>query len=158
MQSVNIMKLPGRKLGSLLFLLVPLIVFSQENSPYSRYGIGNLVPTGNILNRGMGGISAGFADAATVNFTNPASYSNLIYTTLDIAAEADSRTLKSKDPVGKFTSNNALISYIQIGIPLLYGNKKALRKGVSWGINFGLRPVSKINYKITTNSRLTNID
>jgi hypothetical protein len=157
MQLVNIIMIPKRKLFCLFFLL-PLITFSQENSPYSRYGIGNLVPSGNILNRGMGGISAGFADAATVNFINPASYSNLVYTTLDIGAGVDSRTLKSIDPQGKFTANNAITSYIQIGIPLLNGNKKALRKNISWGLNFGLRPISKINYKISSFGRISNID
>lgn len=158
MQSVNIMMIPKHKLRGLLVFLFPLISFAQENSPYSRYGIGNLVPKGNILNRGMAGVSAGIADPATVNFVNPASYSNLIYTTLDIGAEVDSRTLKSINPQGNFTSNNFIISYLQLGIPLLNGNKKALKKNISWGINFGLRPVSKINYKISSFSRLNNID
>jgi hypothetical protein len=158
MQSANIMMIPKRKLFSLMLFALPFISFSQENSAYSRYGIGNLVPKGNILNRGMGGISAGYADPFTVNSINPASYANLVYTTLDIAAEMDSRTIKSQDPQGKFTSNNAVISYLQIGIPLLNGNKKALKKDISWGINFGLRPVSKINYKIQKNGRLTNVD
>ncbi|MEP6595477.1 MAG: hypothetical protein ABJA71_06000 [Ginsengibacter sp.] len=147
-----------RKFTGLLFFALPLISFSQENSPYSRYGIGNLVPGGNILNRGMGGISAGVADPAAVNFINPASYSNFVYTTLDIGAQVDSRTLKSTDPQGKFTANNAIISYLQIGIPLLNGNKKALRKNISWGINFGLRPLSKVNYKISGSGRISNID
>ncbi|MEO6455583.1 MAG: hypothetical protein ABIN97_15995 [Ginsengibacter sp.] len=153
MQLVNIMITPKRNLFSLLFFTLPLISFGQENSPYSRYGIGNIVPNGNILNRGMGGISAGIADPAAVNFINPASYSNLIYTTLDIAAEVDSRTLNSVNPQGKFTANNAIFSYLQLGIPLLNGNKKAFAKKISWGINFGLRPVSKINYKINSSSR-----
>src|SRR5437016_683256 len=134
MQLVNIMMIPKRKLSCLLFLALPLITFAQENSPYSRYGIGNLVPNGNILNRSMGGISAGIADPTTVNFVNPASYSNLVRTTLDIAAEVDSRTLKSLDPQGKFTANNFIISYLQLGIPLLNGNKKAFRKNISWGL------------------------
>src|SRR5688572_32096522 len=50
-------------------------VFSQDNSPYSRYGIGDLVPTTNIISRGMGGISAGYTDVFSINFNNPASYS-----------------------------------------------------------------------------------
>lgn len=157
MQLVNIMMMPKRKLLSLLFFTFPLISLAQENSPYSRYGIGNLVPNGNILNRAMGGISAGIADPATVNFINPASYSNLIYTTLDIGAEVDSRILKSVQPQGSFTANNAIISYVQLGVPLLNGNKKAIAKNMSWAINFGLRPVSKINYKITSVTR-NNID
>ena len=150
--------IPKSKLLGLVLIALPLISFSQENSPYSRYGIGNLVPAGNILNRGMGGISAAFADPATVNFINPASYSRLIYTTLDVGAEVDSRTLISLDPQGKFTANNAIISYLQLGIPLLNANKKAARKNISLGMNFGLRPISKINYKISKFGRISNID
>ncbi|MBA2249516.1 MAG: hypothetical protein H0W12_04935, partial [Chitinophagaceae bacterium] len=122
------------------------------------YGIGNLVPPGNILNRGMGGISAGVADPQAINFLNPATYGNFVYTTFDLGGEVDSRTLKNKVPVENFTANNAIISYIQIGVPLLNGNKKAVKKDISWGLNFGLRPVSKINYKIQTNGRLAGID
>ena len=48
-------------------------VLAQDNSPYSRYGIGDLVPSTNIANRSMGGISAGYTDYLSVNFNNPAS-------------------------------------------------------------------------------------
>lgn len=150
--------IPKHNLFIAAFFIIPLFTFSQENSPYSRYGLGNLVPAGNVLNKGMGGVSAGYADPATVNFLNPASYSGLVYTTLDVGAEVDSRTLTSKTPEGKFTSNNAFISYLQLGIPLLNGNKKAMQKKVSWGMNIGLRPISKINYKISNFGRITNID
>ena len=156
---VNLMMMmPKRRLLTLVLFALPFISMSQENSPFSRYGIGNLVPSGNILNRGMGGISAGFSDLTTVNFINPASYSNLLYTTFDVGAQYDSRIIKSGNPTQSFTSNNAIISYLQFGFPLLNGNKKARRDSISWGLNFGLRPVSKINYNIEKNSRLPNID
>jgi hypothetical protein len=45
-----------------LFLTTVTPVFSQDNSPYSRYGIGDLVPSTPVTNRGMGGISAGYTD------------------------------------------------------------------------------------------------
>ena len=51
---------------------------AQENSPYSRYGLGDIAPSTNIVNRGMGGLSAAFADPFTINFTNPASYSQFL--------------------------------------------------------------------------------
>lgn len=156
---VNLMMMmPKRRPLTLVLFALPFFSMSQENSPYSRYGIGNLVPSGNILSRGMGGISAGFSDPTTINFLNPASYSNLVYTTFDIGAQFDSRSIKSSNPPSTFTSNNAIISYLQFGFPLLNGNKKALKKNISWGLNFGLRPVSKINYKIEKDSRLPNID
>ncbi|MEO7801046.1 MAG: hypothetical protein ABIR81_03560 [Ginsengibacter sp.] len=140
------------------FFIAPLFTFSQENSVYSRYGLGNLVPAGNVLNKGMGGVSAGYADPATVNFVNPASYSGLVYTTLDIGAQVDSRTITSQTPAGKFTSNNAFISYLQLGVPLLNGNKKAMKRKVSWGMNIGLRPISRINYKVANYGRVNGID
>ena len=54
-----------------------LKVNAQDNSPYSRYGIGDLVPPTHIIGRGMGNISAGYADpyGLTINFNNPATYS-----------------------------------------------------------------------------------
>ncbi|HUS00485.1 MAG TPA: hypothetical protein VMY77_02090 [Chitinophagaceae bacterium] len=158
MQLVNIMMIPRRKLFVLVLFALPLFSLSQENSPYSRYGIGNLVVPGNILNRGMGGISAGYSDLATINYINPASYGRLFYTTLDIGAQVDTRILKSINPEGKFTTNNAVISYLQVGFPLLNGNKKAIQKKIGWGANLGLRPISKINYKIENNRRISNID
>jgi hypothetical protein len=136
------------KLTCLLLAALPLFCFAQENSPYSRYGTGNAVPSENIANRAMGGISAGVSDATTVNTVNPASIGNLIYTTLDIGLEYDGRNLKSKNPIGHYKSNNGIISYLQVGFPLLSGNKKAFKNGTSWAVNFGLKPISKINYKI----------
>lgn len=150
--------IPKRKLFSLVLLALPLITFSQENSPYSRYGVGNLTPQGNILNRGMGGISAGYSDATSLNYLNPASYGRLYYTTLDIGAQFDSRTLRSKNPEGKFNTKNGSISYLQVGFPLLVGNKKALEKKIGWGVNLGLKPVSNIAYKIQRDSRIANLD
>ena len=41
---------------------------AQENSPYSRYGLGDLNPNHNIFTRGMGGISAGVADLSDIRY------------------------------------------------------------------------------------------
>jgi len=121
-----------------------------ENSPYSRYGLGDILPGQNILNRGMGGLSAAYSDFHTVNFQNPASYSKLKYTTLDFGLEVDNRTLRAIDPPRKFSSASPIISYLQLGIPL------SLKK--DWGMNIGLRPLTRINYKIERNERITGID
>ena len=142
--------MPKHKLTFLLLAALPVFCIAQENSPYSRYGVGNLLPSGNILNRGMGGVSAGFTDPATINTVNPATYSNLILTTLDVGVEYDGRTIKSTNPLGTFKSNNAIISYLQVGFPLLSGNKKAIKNRTGWGLTFGLKPISRINYKISS--------
>jgi len=131
-------------------------IFAQENSPYSRYGLGDLVPNHNIFTRGMGGISAATVDFQSINFVNPASLANLANTIFDIGAEADIRTLKSTKPAKKFTAANSLFSYLQLGFPL--ATEKMRRDSISWGLSFGLRPVTKINYKIEKFSRLAGID
>lgn len=130
---------------------------AQDNSPYSRYGIGDLHPNSNILNRGMGGISAAYADPLSVNFVNPASYASFKTfleerskksvsgrVILDVGLNFDNRTLRETDNPEKFTSPNAYFSYLQLGIPI--------RNNL--GISFGLRPISKINYKIARFERL----
>ena len=121
-----------------------------ENSPYSRYGLGDILPGQNILNRGMGGVSAAYSDFHTVNFLNPASYSKLKYTTLDFGLELDNRTLRALDPPRKFSSFSPIISYLQLGIPL------AMKK--DWGMNIGLRPLTRVNYKIERNERIPGMD
>jgi len=154
-------KLTTAKMMRLIGLVFTLLFFctvaiAQENSPYSRYGLGNMVPSQNILTRGMGGISAGFADYKTVNLINPASYGSLSLATFDFGFEVDTRTLKSINPAGKFTTSNLIISYMQLGLPIRL--KKANKKGVYLGMNFGLRPVSKISYKIYSTERKDGVD
>lgn len=142
-----------------LFIVVfglQMLANAQENSPYSRYGIGDLVPNHNILSRGMGGISAGILDYQSINFVNPATLGSISNTIFDLGAEADVRVLRSTNPAKKFTSANSLFSYLQLAFPL--ASKKMLRHKINWGMSLGLRPVSRINYKIEKNERLSGID
>lgn len=117
----------------------------------------------------MGGITAGYsADSAMIqvpvsslNISNPAalgsfSKRSFINVLFDVGAEIDRRTLKSNISPQKYISTNTNISYIQLGFPI--AGKKMEGKGVQWGVSFGLRPVTRINYKISENKRLSNID
>ncbi|MES1214920.1 MAG: hypothetical protein ABUT20_05325 [Bacteroidota bacterium] len=137
---------------SVVFIAAFSSVKAQDNSPYSRYGWGTITPPTNILNRGMGGISAAYNDPLTVNFINPASYSAFkTYleqkskkstsgrVILDAGINYSSRTLREGSDPAKFTSSDIYFSYLQVGIPL--------RK--NWGLSFGLRPYSRIYYKIS---------
>jgi len=149
-----------------LFIVVSFIytfASAQENSPYSRYGMGDLVPSQNIVSRSMGGITAGFIDSSgflpysqSINLSNPASLGSLNSTIFDIGGEIDTRTLKSNTSPEKYKATNTLISYLQFGFPIT--PKKMLAKGNYWGIAFGLRPVTRINYKISADKRLAGID
>ena len=54
-----------------LHLFVANFLFAQDNSPYSRYGLGDLHPNTNIYNRGMAGISAAYSDQPITGLTDP---------------------------------------------------------------------------------------
>ena len=156
--------------GLVLTVFIYSIATAQENSPYSRYGVGDLVPNQNVVNRGMGGISIGYPSLRlednkfvspallfqSINLVNPASLGGLSNTVLDVGGEIDIRTLKSTSSSAKYTATNTLISYLQLGVPLMSKRlkKKDLNKNVFWGLSFGLRPVSRISYKIEKNERI----
>ena len=133
-----------------IILLIGNSARAQENSPYSRYGLGDMVPGQNIVNRAMGGVSAAYYDPVTVNFMNPASYARLKYTTFDVGIDYTGRTLKATDPVRTLNSGYLIPSYIQVGLPLSKKN--------NWGMNIGLRPVTRINYELQQTTRLPGID
>ena len=134
------------------FLGCCLQISAQENSPYSRYGLGDQVPSGNIISRGMGGVSTAYFDYRSINysinFMNPATYSRISSTTFDLGFEVDNRTLREPNNPNKFSSASANISYVQLGIPLLRNPVFGKR---AWGINLGLKPATRINYKIENN-------
>ena len=150
--------LRGLQATILVFILTAFSpVFSQDNSPYSRYGIGDLVPPTNIVTRSMGGIAAGYNDFFSINFNNPASYSGFQTlkeakskklssgrAILDVGLNFEGRTLKEPATSKKFVANNALFSYVQVGVPLK----------PNWGLSFGLRPISRISYKMVRSERL----
>lgn len=132
-------------LGS--FFLLANKAIAQDNSPYSRYGLGDLHNNQNTVNRGMGGVSQAYSDPQSVNFINPASYSSLLLTTFDVGVEGGARSINDKG--SKFSSGFGTLSYLQLGIPLIT-NK--------WGLNLGLRPVTRVSYNIQESGNGTFFD
>ncbi|MBS1919902.1 MAG: hypothetical protein JST17_06600 [Bacteroidetes bacterium] len=132
-------------------MIHPQSGWAQDNSPYSRYGLGDIVPSTNVGSRAMGGIAAGYSDPLSINFNNPASYAlfqskkeeksrKLSWgrALLDIGVNLENRTLSENNIPDKFVAKNALFSYLQVGLPV----------GEKLGLSFGLRPITRISYKI----------
>jgi hypothetical protein len=98
----------------------------------------------------MGGMSLAYYDLQSINFTNPASYARLKLTTFDVGIDYSSRRLRTSNTANSYRSANLIPSYMNVGFPL--------SKKKNWGMNFGLKPVTRINYDISNNSRLPGID
>jgi hypothetical protein len=142
------------------FYVILLILFSfkegysQINSPYSRYGLGDLYNSRNVVSKAMGNLATPLIDYQSVNFLNPASYSRLQAVSFDIGLESENRSMRNMDRTENYKSNNLHFNYIAIGVPLLKD-----KAGINhWGMAFGLRPVTKMNYNILTAEYLPNID
>jgi hypothetical protein len=126
-------------------------LLAQINSPYSRYGLGDAVSGQNVANRGMGNISAAFSDVQSINFNNPASYARLKVVTFDVGVEYENRRLRESNTSQDFRSSYITPSYLQVGIPIS-------KKKIFWGMNLGLRPLTRINYNLFERTRIPGID
>lgn len=143
-----------------LFSTAILIINSahaQDNSIYSRYGLGDYFPGQNVITRSMAGAATAYTDGQSINFINPASYSNLKVVTYDLALTIESKTNRQVNPERTFKTNYFTPYYFAIGIPLqnVFEKKKWAQNA---GFVFGLKPISKISYSNIERKRISNID
>ncbi len=127
-----------------LFILVMLAsssLYTQTgiDSPYSRFGIGQLEQkTLHPRLRAMGGIGNAINSNTFVNYSNPASYSSFdtLSFLFNAGLSASSATLRTTTQ--NETSSNARLEYITLGFPV----NRWLRA------SFGLLPYSNVGYDI----------
>ena len=137
-----------------IFLIFCLSLFgkteAQDNSPWSRYGLGDQLPSLNIVNRGMGYTGAAYSDAQSINFINPASYSQFgtQRSVFDIGLDINSRTIRNNKG-SNYTSSNAYIPYFAGGFQL-----RGEKSKTNWGLVFGLRPLTKVSYNVVSGTKL----
>ncbi|MBQ5925150.1 MAG: hypothetical protein IIX03_00390, partial [Paludibacteraceae bacterium] len=69
----------NRKITILLVSILSMVMFAQNNtnSPYTRYGYGQLEDDCFSRSQSMGGTSIGLRNKNSINSTNPASYSSI---------------------------------------------------------------------------------
>lgn len=151
------MRLPNKKwsfyissCSTMLFLAFIPFYGQAQNSPYSRFGLGDVRNAQNIANKAMGGVSEAYADGQTINFVNPASYADLQLTTLSLGLEGGSSQITDNTNDNTYRSNFGSLSYLQLGVPL--------KRGGGWGLVFGLRPLTDVNYDIAKNDSLKEVN
>ncbi len=132
---------PFRIYISILFAL--LLVFSTTAysqtatlSPYSRYGIGDLLYNGYSHQQAMGGISIGLQQSSHLNYGNPASYAidSIVIFELGVTGEL----MTFSNAATSVNKTNGYFSYISMGFPLIKNH---------WYLNVGMIPLSAQGYK-----------
>lgn len=121
--------------------LIPAVVSAQENAPFTRYGLGDIFPNENIVNRGMGGVASAYIGGGMLNTVNPATYGGISNLTYELGLGIDARSLISQTPADKYRSANFAPTYLQLGLPI--SRKRQI------GLVFGIRPATRINYNVS---------
>jgi len=124
-------------LGAILGL-IPEMVLAQNstNSPYTRYGYGNLADKAFISQRAMGGIGYGLRNPQMINPMNPASFSAVDSMTFMFDLGLTGQISWFEDSFGKEQKNNGNLEYIAMQFPVA---KKL-------GVGVGFEPVSYVGY------------
>ena len=137
---LNIMNITAKRFFSLiLFIVVATSAFSQQvgaNSPYGRYGYGQLSNQTFGASEAMGGISYGIRRSQQVNPGNPASYSKLDTLTMIFDFGVSAQYSELSDGINKQHFWNGNLDYVAIQFPII---KKI-------GASAGIIPFSKTGY------------
>lgn len=109
---------------------------NKENSPYTRFGVGEFRNGVNISLRGMASISSAYSNDYFINTDNPASYAGLKLTTYEAGVEGSKRTISANGQ--SFPTGTVTYSYLSIGIPM----------GKYFGMALGLKPYTRVYYNM----------
>ena len=128
-----------KKILVALLLLTSVTFLAQRtnSSPYSYFGIGEEFTSTTVEQSSMGGIGVAFSHYKYLNFTNPAAFSDLRYTTYSFGLLNTDLTIKS-NTINQ-NVNSTSLSYVALAFPL---SKKA-------GFSIGLQPVSSVGYSLS---------
>jgi hypothetical protein len=129
----------------------------KENSPFSRFGLGNLAPQYLSSTAGMGGLTASYRDPYHYNPINPASLSALRLTDFDFGLYAKNTSISDgKNSLNGWSGN---INHIALGFPTysvineVYDRKP---REVRWAMGLALMPYNTMGYLIETQANTPN--
>lgn len=150
-----------RFLSLILLLFTSFSVWAQPkfNSPYSRYGIGDIVSPYFANQAGWGGQTAAFHDPFHLNLANPASFGYLRSTALETGIYTKFSQYKSATASQNEWSGN--LSHLALGFTLKSPINEVLDKVKSpWNYAMGiaLTPYSRVGYNIETRDTLPDIE
>lgn len=138
---------------AVMILLTSATVKAQvtSQSPYSRYGLGNV--KGLLLPqfKAMGGISTGVFKPSmyfnNINMQNPATYAGITSTTVDMGMSGTLKTLKKgSESEGSF---NATLNHVALAFPIKAGRT---------GLSFGLLPYTELGYENSSMGKISSTD
>ena len=142
------MKQYKRFLSICTFMLIALLATAQtgSNSPYTRYGFGQLSDQSFGNSKAMGGIAYGLRNNLQINAANPASYSAVDSLTFLFDAGMSLQNTNFSENGTKTNAKNSTVDYIAMQFRLFK----------NLGITAGFLPYSTVGYNMSRTSTVPN--
>ena len=121
---------------------------SGSNSPYSRYGWGQMQDDAQGFNKSMAGVALGARGKWLLNRQNPASYSAIDSITFLFDAGLSMQNGHWSESGKSTNALNATLDYVECAF--------RLRKGI--GLSLGMRPITIVGYNFSNEQTLPDID
>ncbi|MBI1768873.1 MAG: hypothetical protein HYR67_10920 [Bacteroidetes bacterium] len=122
-----------------IFLFVAVAAKGQiASSPFSEFGIGDLLNNGLAQNQGMGGIGISNGSPWYINNVNPALLTNNHVTVFQGGMQFEKKTLSDGANTQSFQNGN--LNYLMVAFPV---------KANRWTTSVGLTPYSNVNYNLS---------
>jgi hypothetical protein len=119
------------------------------SSPYSAYGVGDINNKSFGNSYAMGGTHIAMQNDSTplffINNGNPASYSTVRLTTVDLALNVNRTQLQTSTAQQSITTGS--VGHVALAFPVKEW----------WGTSIGLTPYSTVGYKISDNEVINNV-
>ena len=125
-------------IGLLALLATGAAGQKSVNTPFARYGIGNLELQGPFRMRAMGGISSGIRDNLTLNYLTPSSYSSTDTASFLFDFGIDYTVAGMKGDDLRYKSQDVTFSHLMMGFPIMKG----------WGVAAAIMPYANGSYDI----------
>lgn len=130
-----------------MFLSFVSIAQTGINSPYSRYGLGQLYNENlNTVSVSMGGLGIALHDPTTLNPLNPASYGSMDSSAFLFEVGVNANITNLKTNTLKESGYDATLSYIYAGFPITRW----------WRSGIGILPFSKVGYNVEVTVEVPN--
>ena len=126
-------------------MAIEIAAQTSTNSPYTRYGFGQLSDQSFGNSQAMGGISYGLRNGLQVNASNPASYSAVDSLTFIFDAGMSLQNANFKEGNVKVNAKNSSVDYIAMQF--------RLAKGL--GFSAGFLPYSNVGYNMNKTNKVT---
>lgn len=130
------------RLLSLLIISLPVLSAYAENgmnSPYTRYGFGQLATMETGANKGMGGTGIGVCNSSQINLLNPASYAAVDTLTFLFDAGISLQNANFSEGGVKINARNTTFDYLAMQFRLL----------PKIGMTISMMPFSNIGYNFS---------